>query len=235
MLKNNPAILITGETNDSLLKPLTLKGFRVDVIPFIKTETRQTQQIQQTIHNIAQQEATVVFTSSNAVEAVHHFIQAKKINWKIYCVGNSTKSLIENLFFNATIVAVADDAAQLAQQIITDKKNISEVYFFCGDKRRAELPLLLEQNNITVHEIEVYETTILEHKLSKHYDGILFFSPSAAYGFFKSNTINPETVLFAIGSTTAGEIKKFSKNTIITAGNPGKQDLIEKAIAYFNV
>jgi uroporphyrinogen-III synthase len=234
MLKNNPAILITGELDDLLLKPLTSKGFTVDVMPFIKTETRQTQQIQQTIHNIAQLQATVVFTSSNAVEAAQHFVKKKKINWKIYCVGNSTRLLIESLFTDAIIIAVADNAAKLAAQIITNKESISEVYFFCGDKRRDELPLLLTQNNITVHEIEIYSTTILGHKLSKHYDGILFFSPSAVEGFFKSNAINSNTVLFAIGSTTADEIKRFSNNTIITADKPGKQHLIERVIAFFN-
>jgi uroporphyrinogen-III synthase len=91
MLQNNPTILITGETNDSLLKPLTIKGFIVDVIPFIQTESLQTEKVQQTIENISMLHTTVVFTSSNAVEAVHHFIQNQKLNWRIYCVGNATK------------------------------------------------------------------------------------------------------------------------------------------------
>jgi len=233
MLQNDPAILITGEANDSLVKPLTSKGFIVDVIPFIRTEGLQSEKVQQAIENISMQQATVVFSSSNAVKAVHHFIQNKKTGWKIYCVGNTTRSLTENLFTGANIIAATDSATQLAQQIIADKENINEVYFFCGNKRRDELPNLLAQNNIAVHEIEVYTTTILQHTVSKNYDGILFFSPSAAEGFLKSNIVNDTTVLFAIGSTTADEIKKFSKNMIIIADKPGKQHLIEKAIEYF--
>ncbi len=230
MQNREPSILITAETDDSLLQPLTSKSMVVDIIPFIKTESIQTEKVQQAIGNISLLNTTVIFTSSNAVEAVHRFMQNKKIGWKIYCVGNATKSLIENLFVDATVIAVADSAAKLAQQVIADKENISELYFFCGDKKRNELPLLLAQNNFIVHEVEVYTTTILQHKLSKYYDGILFYSPSAVEGFFKSNSIDDKTILFAIGNTTADEIKKYSNNKIITGDKPGKKEMIEKVI-----
>jgi uroporphyrinogen-III synthase len=234
MQPGNPTILITADINQSLLNEIISKKFVVDVIPFIKTESLQTEKVQQTIENISIEYATVIFTSSNAVESVHHFIQKKKINWKIYCVGNATKSLIENLFTDSTVVAVADNAAKLAQQIIVNKENISEIYFFCGDKRRNELPELLIQNNIVVHAIEVYSTTILEHAIEKGYDAILFFSPSAVNGFFKNNSISIHTILFAIGNTTADEIKKCTTNKVVTSNKPGKQYVIEKVIEYFS-
>jgi uroporphyrinogen-III synthase len=233
MQPNDPTILITADIDQSLLNEITSKGFVVDVIPFIKTESIQSEKVEQTIESISILNAIVVFTSSNAVEVVHHFIQNKKVNWRIYCVGNSTRSFIEKSFIGATVVASADNAAKLAHQIIADKQNKSELYFFCGDKRRNELPELLAQNNIVAHEIEVYTTTILQHKLSKQYDGILFFSPSAVDGFFKNNTVNDKTVLFVIGNTTADEIKKYSKNKIVAGIKPGKKELIEKAIDYF--
>ncbi len=233
MQPGNPTILITADIDQSLLNEITSKGFVIDVIPFIKTESIQTEKIQQAIENVSTLNATVVFTSSNAVEAVYHFIQNKKVNWKIYCVGNATKSLIENLFTDSTVIAVADNAARLAQQLIINKENISEIYFFCGDKKRNELPELLTQNNIVVHEIEVYSTTILQHVIEKDYDGILFFSPSAVEGFFSKNTINLSTVLFAIGNTTADEIKKYSENKIIVSDTSAKNRLIEKVVVYF--
>jgi uroporphyrinogen-III synthase len=233
MQPGNPTILITADIDQSLLNEITSKGFVIDVIPFIKTESIQTEKIQQAIENVSTLNATVVFTSSNAVEAVYHFIQNKKVNWKIYCVGNATKSLIENLFTDSTVIAVADNAARLAQQLIINKENISEIYFFCGDKKRNELPELLTQNNIVVHEIEVYSTIILQHVIEKDYDGILFFSPSAVEGFFSKNTINLSTVLFAIGNTTADEIKKYSENKIIVSDTSAKNRLIEKVVVYF--
>ncbi len=234
MQPGNPTILITADIDQSLLNEITSKGFVVDIIPFIKTESIQTEKIQQAIENISMLNATVVFTSSNAVEALHHFIQNKKVNWKIYCVGNATKSLIEKLFTDVTVIAIADNAAGLTQQIIINKENISEVYFFCGDKRRNELPQLLTQNNIVVHEIVVYRTTILHHVIEKDYDAILFFSPSAVNGFFKNNSISIHTILFAIGNTTADEIKKYSKNKTLISDKTGKKDLLEKVIEYFS-
>jgi uroporphyrinogen-III synthase len=230
MQPNDPTILITADVDQSLLNEMTFRGFVVDVIPFIKTESIQTEKVQQTVESVSILNATVVFTSSNAVEAVHYQTQNRKVNWRIYCVGNATKSLIEKLFIHSTVIAMADNAAKLSQEIIADKENITELYFFCGDKRRNELPLLLAQNNIALHEIEVYATTILQHKLSKHYDGILFFSPSAVDGFFSRNTVEDDTVLFAIGNTTADEIKKHSNNKIIIANKPGKKEMIEKII-----
>ena len=98
MQPNDPTILITAGVDQSLLSEITAKGFVADVIPFIKTESIRSEKVRQTIKSISKLNATIVFTSSNAVEAVHHFVQSNKVNWKIYCVGNSTKSLIENLF-----------------------------------------------------------------------------------------------------------------------------------------
>ncbi len=232
MLQNNPAILITGETGDVLVEQMTSKGFVVDVIPFIKTESIQTKKVQQQVDDISNLNTTVVFTSSNAVNAVHEYIQNKNVTWKIYCVGNATRLLIEKLFNGVTIVALADNAIALSEKIIADNPLNNQLYFFCGDKKRDELPGMLSKNNIVVNEIEVYTTTIFQHTIKKDYDAVVFFSPSAVDGFFKNNSLNNKTVLFAIGNTTAGEIKKFSKNEIIVSDAPAKKYVIEKVIQF---
>ena len=230
---NNTKILITGDISGFLLKEVIAKGIDVDVIPFIQTKTTIAKKVRQQIEEVSALDAIVIFTSSNAVEAIHARLPNKKPNWKIYVVGNSTASLVKKIFGEGSVIAVTDDAVALAEKIISHKNSLNEVFFFCGDKRRDELPEMLAKNNIAVREIEVYITTILRHKIEKDYDGILFFSPSAAEGFFAYNTINDKTVLFAIGNTTANEIKKFSGNKIITSDKPGKQDLIEKVIEYY--
>jgi uroporphyrinogen-III synthase len=229
---NNPIILITAEIEGPLIQQMKSNGFIVDIIPFIHTETTGTGKIQEQIANLLQLDAAVVFTSNNAVEAVSAFLQNKKPDWKVYCIGNTTKILIERLFGEASIAAIADDATSLAEKIIADK-TINEIYFFCGDKRRNDLPALLKENSIIVNEIEVYTTTILQHTIEKDYDAILFFSPSAVNGFFENNAVNEKTVLFAIGNTTANEIKKFTNNTIVISNKPGKKDLIEKVAEFF--
>jgi uroporphyrinogen-III synthase len=229
---NNPIILITAEIEGSLIQQMKSNGFIVDMIPFIHTEITGTKKIHEQIENVLQLDAVVVFTSNNAVEAVSASLQNKRPNWKVYCIGNTTKILIEKLFGEASIAAIADNATSLAKKVVADK-TINKIFFFCGDKRRNELPALLEENSIIVNEIEVYTTTILQHTIEKHYDGILFFSPSAVDGFFETNKVNEKTILFAIGNTTANEIKKFTNNTIVVSNKPGKKDLIEKVAEFF--
>jgi uroporphyrinogen-III synthase len=229
---NNPAILITREVNESLLLHAISKGINVDIIPFIKTEIIRTKDIQHQIENVLALNATVVFTSRNAVEAVAEYSNDIKPFWKIYCIGNTTRILVEKYLGKEFIAAVADDAKVLAKKIIRDK-SITEVYFFCGDKRRDELPEFLKENNIVVNEVEVYTTTILKHTIEKNYDGILFFSPTAVNGFFENNKVNNKTILFAIGNTTAEQIKKFTSNKIVVGDKPGKENLVEKVIKVF--
>ena len=69
---------------------------------------------------------------------------------------------------------------------------------------------------------------------SNEYFGILFFSPSAVQSFFSKNKVADKTILFAIGNTTANEIKKYSTNKIIISDEPGKENLVTKMIEYFN-
>jgi uroporphyrinogen-III synthase len=233
-MRNNPDILITAEINESLCKKITAEKLHADVIPFIQTKTIRTKKVQQKIKYVSTLNSTVIFTSSNAVEAVQEHLQNKKPAWKIFAVGNSTGSLVKEIFNEEAVIGVADNALALAEKIIPYKSSINEVYFFCGDKKRDELPALLTKNNIAVNEVEVYTTTILQHKIKKDYDGILFFSPSAVKGFFENNAVVKNTALFAIGNTTAEEIKMFSTNNIIVSDKPGKQDLINKVIEYFN-
>lgn len=232
MQQNKPRILITAEIDNSLLEKLTAKGFEVEELHFIKTALKQSLSLRQQIENIPGKNVTVVFTSSKAVEAVYSILQNKKTCWKIYCVGQATKNLINQLFPGSTIIGCTDYATELAKKIISDNK-ADEVYFFCGNKRRNDLPDLLSQKNIKLHEIEVYETVIYQHEVKENFDAIIFFSPSAVEGFFVINTVNPSTVFFAIGKTTADAIKKFSGNKIILNETPGKKELIEEVARYF--
>jgi len=63
---------------------------------------------------------------------------------------------------------------------------------------------------------------------------VLFFSPTAVQSFFRQNKLPAETILFAIGSTTAAEIRKFSTNNIIISDEPGKESLVRKMMEYFS-
>jgi len=231
MQQNKISILSTRLLDEEVIRNATIKDVLVDAIPFIKTEPISSTELQKIIREVLAMSTTIVFTSSNAVEAVAAETKDQEIKWKIFCIGHSTKQSVAKIFGEGSIAGVADNAKTLAHTIL--KANITSAIFFCGDQRRDELPVHLKKNNIEVTEMVVYKTILTPQKIERKYDGILFFSPSAVKSFFQVNRPNDETVLFAVGNTTADEIKKFSKNKIVISDVPEKKVLLEKAINYF--
>jgi uroporphyrinogen-III synthase len=178
----------------------------------------------------------VVFTSSNAVLSIKKYIRDYvnpfEVNWKIFSLSGKTSEVIEQdpeTF--GTIVAVADESKALAQKII--EAGTKEVIFFCGDKRRDELPTLLRKASIEVHEVVVYETMETPILADRDYNAILFFSPSAVQSFFSVNQLNDPTVCFAIGQTTADSIAAACNNKVFVARSPRQEVLVQEVINYF--
>ena len=232
MQQNKFQILCTRPLESKLIQEANSAGIGIDVIAFIETTPIKTQEVKQQIVQAVLSPATIVFTSMNAVDAVVAQKHNLQTDWSIYCIGTTTNKLVSLYFGENSISGTANSAAELAQLIVEDRF-AENVIFFCGDQRREELPEILSKNNIEVKEIVVYETIIVPHQISKEYDGILFFSPSAVESFFSTNTIKQQTILFAIGNTTATAIKKFTNNTIIISDAPGKENLVQKMIKHF--
>lgn len=232
MQQNNIHILCTRPLDDKLVIAAKAKGIAIDEISFIETTPIQTAEVKQQIGEAILSPATAVFTSMNAVDAVVAQKHNQQTDWSIYCIGTTTNQLVSFYFGENSIAGTANSAAELATVIAADRF-VDNVVFFCGDQRRDELPEILRKNNIEVKEIVVYETIAVPHKISKQYNGILFFSPSAVESFFKTNTVHQQTILFAIGNTTANEIKKHSNNTTIISDAPGKNNLVKKMMEYF--
>lgn len=232
MPQNKIQILCTRSLPASLVDEAADAGIAIDEISFIETDSIVSVEVQQEIEIAATETATVVFTSMNAVEAVASFLDGQQPGWTIYCIGTATARLVKEYFGEERIAGRENDAAALAE-LIAEEALADEVIFFCGDQRRDELPAMLRQQDIEVNEIVVYQTIATPHKIEKEYFGILFFSPSAVKSFFSKNKVAGKTILFAIGTTTAGEIKKYSSNKIIISDEPGKENLVGKMIEYF--
>ena len=231
-MQNNISILCTRPLSKALVEQAQQQGIVIDEIAFIETAAIQSIEVQQEIEQAATQITTVVFTSMNAVEAVAGYLRGQPVNWKIYCMGTTTNQLVKKYFGEQQLAGIANNAAELAE-LIAANILVDELTFFCGDQRRDELPEILSSYTIDVTEIVVYQTIAVRHVVNKIYNGILFFSPSAAESFFSKNKLPAATVLFAIGSTTANEIKKYSTNKIITGSEPGKENLVAKMVEYF--
>lgn len=234
MKNSDITILTTRPLAYTTLEKAQAAGVVIDTETFIETNSIVDQYIAEEIRKYANETISVVFTSMNAVEAVIDVLELDGItpDWTIYSMGGTTQVIIKKYFGESELIATATNSTELADTIINNEEE--EVVFFCGNQRRDELPVLLKKNNILLNEVTVYETVELTVKVNKNYNGILFFSPSAVRSFFTENIPAPDTVLFAIGSTTAAALNKESTNEIVTGEFPNKEQLAEKAIDYFS-
>jgi uroporphyrinogen-III synthase len=234
MSDKNISILSTRPLDEALIEKAAFQQITIDTRSFIEIKKLVTPQVAEEIKALAKTDATVVFTSMNAVEVVIESLPANTVmpDWKIYCIGGATFTLVKKYWSYDQVIYTAKNAAELAERIVADK--VPNISFFCSNIRREELPNILQDHNIPVTEIVVYETIETAAKMDKSYDAILFFSPSAVHSFFSKNTVLPNTLLFAIGNTSAKAIKLFSNNRIIISEFPAKDQLVEKAIKYFS-
>ncbi len=171
----------------------------------------------------------VIITSQNAVESLLENFTASELDFgSIYCVGRRTKSLIEKRIGNVSHTEAS--AEKLANFLVSRLKG-AKVTFFCGDKRRDELPDILESNGIEVEEVVSYQTLLTPNKMTKAYRGLLFFSPSGVESYLQMNRPGEE-VAFCIGSTTASAAKPHFSN-VIESKLPSVESVLEAVNAYY--
>ena len=171
----------------------------------------------------------IVFTSQNAVEALLNNFSEIELNFEnIYCVGKRTKGLIEKKI--GKVLHVENSAKNLAI-FLAENSEHKEITFFCGNKRRDDLPDILVKNKIKVNEIECYKTTLTPKKLDDKYKGILFFSPSAIESYLKENKSN-QSIAFCIGDTTGKEAQKHFEKVVISK-LPTVESVLKSVNEYF--
>lgn len=179
---------------------------------------------------------TIVLTSSNAVEVLEQYMSYDGnfclIDWQVFCLSGKTKeTLLSARRLEKEILGEASNAAELAYEIIRQK--VKEVLFFCGNKRRDELPTILQAAGVNVTEIVVYETLETPVTTTGIFDAVLFFSPSAVQSFFAANQLKENIVCFAIGQTTANSVKQFTQNKLLVSKEPTQESLLHEVINYF--
>lgn len=187
----------------------------IDVVPCDEKEK---------VGEIAARPTSIVFTSRNSVNIVSELLEGKKPDWKIFCIDGATSKQAAACFGENAIAGTARNAESLAK-VIADKEQ-KEIVFFCGDKRRDELPDDLQDTDVTVEEVVVYETRLSPEEVGQHFDGIAFFSPSAVESFFSVNVVDDKTIFFSIGATTTASLKKFAKNKIITCEVASEENMV---------
>lgn len=164
----------------------------------------------------------IIITSKNAVESLTTNFTSEELNVNaIYCVGRRTKKLIEQKIGRVT--HSENNAKNLANYLV-DYIEGTEVTYFCSNLRLDELPNILKENNITVNEVEAYQTVHSSIKVDESVEGIMFYSPSTVQSFISQN--KAKKIAFCIGETTAKEAKKHFKD-VRTAKVPTVESVIE--------
>jgi uroporphyrinogen-III synthase len=232
MQNNNITILSTGLLDKEILEEAFDIGVIVEIVPFIATRPIPDKELQKIVEPLMHRFAFIIVTSQNAVEALAANLKGVTPDWRFFCIGGGTSKLVRKYFGSSSVAATADNARELDREIYQYGVQ-DELIFFCGDQRRDELPDQLRERGIWIKEVVIYETMLTPQQLTRNYEAILFFSPSAVKSFFSVNKVQPETVLFAIGSTTAEALNTYTTNKIIIADKPGKEELVDKAIKYF--
>ncbi|MGE5519996.1 MAG: uroporphyrinogen-III synthase [Candidatus Dadabacteria bacterium] len=225
-------VLSTKELKASLVEQVKEKGIELVQKDFISIKPLSG--LDEKIKLLLEEE-TLVFTSANAVNYIGKFLtnsQHRKKAYQVFCLGGKTKqAVLQNGFDEVQIKAEGENASALAEKIIDS--GVKEVVFFCGSKRREELPSVLANAGIKVDELAVYETIERPFKYDEDFDGVLFFSPSAVSSFFSNNHLKETSVCFTVGETTADAVKQHTSNKIIISKEPSQEEIINEVITYF--
>lgn len=231
-------VLSTKKLEPSLVEQAKENGFDITEQEFISVKTIVHLETYADVFNQLKK-SYAAFTSVNAVNSLAAYIHPNAEGdrnympeWKVFCLAGRTKEAILNVkHLKENIIAEAENAKDLANKII--EQGVKEIAFFCGDKRRDELPDILKEAGIKVHEVVVYETIETPVIVPGDFDAILFFSPSAVQSFFLVNEIKKNTVCFAIGQTTANSISSYTDNKIVVSESPSQEMMLAAIQSHF--
>lgn len=171
----------------------------------------------------------LIFTSKNSVEIFHDKHPEEELKDRnIFCVGEKTAALLTSKGFS--VKETQDYGADLGRLIVEQYKD-EEFVFFCGRKRNPDLPEYLRQHQVNFREIYLYDTRFTPSEIDRIFEGVLFFSPSGVQSFCSKNSLSGSTA-FCIGTTTAAEAQKHTRN-IVLATKPTIESVIVQVIKHF--
>ena len=170
----------------------------------------------------------VIITSKNAVEALLMNFPSQELQFEnIYCVGRRTKRLVERKI--GKVKHTENNAKALAEYLVEYIEG-TEATYFCSDIRLDELPSILNENHIAVHEVIAYETKYDSVKINDNVKGVMFYSPSTVQSYKQEN--DDDIIAFCIGETTAKEARKHFDDVRI-AKMPTVESVIDLVNEYY--
>lgn len=221
-------IISTKDLNPEVISHALKYKITIDCHAFIDIQFVRDANIDSQISKLSTQKANIIFTSANAVKALEKLL-SNVPDWNIYCLEGATSTAVKNLFGEEKIMTTAKDAASLGMKI---KDSESPFYLLAGDKRLDTVPDIFRSKGRKLEEIILYRNIQMSHVVNGHYDGILFFSPSAAESYFQNNAVTDE-ILFAFGSTTYAALQTLTNKHIVLNDHHSQHGMVDTVIKYF--
>ncbi|WP_027388361.1 uroporphyrinogen-III synthase [Chryseobacterium gregarium] len=162
---------------------------------------------------------SLIFTSANGVKSFfkngfqpNEDFTAKYYN-RIYCVGEKTKrELRKNGFGTFKVLKNANTLSKFIVKYCQQEKFLH----FCGNIAISILDKDLPLQNIQYKKVVVYHTEETHPLITEKYHAAVFFSPSGVRSFAKQNSFD-DMMLFSIGETTSGELRKYTSKPVFTS------------------
>jgi len=191
-------------------------GFSFDFKDLISTEITKVKAFDLTGYSL-------IFTSQNAVNA---FFENgfQSLGQEIYTVGEKTAAVLKSN--NLSVKKNCKNADELCQYLLNEVKKGSFLHF-CGNLVLETLEKNLKSPEFNYKKLEVYSTKLLSPELNESYDAVVFFSPSGVRSFATHQSFDGKK-LFAIGETTANEIKNYTESKIIVSDKNNLDDLLNR-------
>lgn len=232
--RSDITILATRTLPESESQRLLDAGFKLEQKDFIRVENSyESESFKNQLTNSESQAR--IFTSKNAVRSLKKLLSEKDFtipNKKTFTVGIKATEMLAELGIKSN---VRSDNAIILAQIIARNSDVKEVDFFCGDKALDDLPEYLESKNIKVNKEIVYHTDLSHEAVDTEMIGAaIFLSPTAAFSFFKKNSLKPGVPCFCIGATTAEAVRLRCENPRINADQPSIKGVVTKIIKHFS-
>ena len=175
--------------------------------------------------SIAEQPNYWVFSSQNAVRSFLANPTAKQNHKPILCVGEKTKSLLEEN--GQKVIKTAQNMQEL---VVFIQKNMKNEHFLhiCGNRKLADFAAGMQKTGISYTEVTAYHTHLVSRVQTPEPQGLLFYSPSGVESYLQTNSIGASWC-FCIGETTATAVRPLTER--LTVSPKANADLLVAAAA----
>lgn len=230
-----------------LCAELGARGAAVKLLPLLSFAPPENCEELDTALNSIESFDWVLFTSTNAVQAVERRGEelGRNLSGRIKlpqaaAVGPATSHAAEAAGFSVEFVAAEHSGTGLAREL-GDELRGRKVLLPRSDRANPDMPAALRRCGAIVTEVVAYRnlppSPTEQHKMNDSLnggvDGILFYSPSAVQNFLelvgpeRLNTLQGRAVMVAIGPTTANALSAAGIQRIARAADTTTKAVVE--------